>query len=229
MIRNKAMEIYTGNPGINMECTDYLGKEFQASVGWLNRFLNREGLSLRRKTTQGQKIPDQYMAKLTQFILYTRSLRIKNDYGLGNIYAMDETPVWLDMPGASTIEEIGVKSVPIRTTGHEKARGTVCLTAKGDGTKMPPVIVFKGKRMPKELENMTGVICFMSDNGWMNEELTKMYLRKVVGSIAFSPRLLIWDSYRCHISEATKAECKRLKIDMSVIPGGCTGLVQVYF
>jgi hypothetical protein len=65
------------------------------------------------------------LAKLTRFILLTRSHRIKTKYGLENIFAMDETPVWLDMQGTCLIEEIGGKSV-------------------------------------------------MSDNGWMNEDLTKM-------------------------------------------------------
>ena len=32
----------------------------------------------------------------------------------------------------------------VKTTGHEKTRVSVCLTAKADGTKLPPFIVFKG-------------------------------------------------------------------------------------
>jgi len=51
----------------------------------------------------------------------TRRLRHSKDYPLGSIGNMDETPLWLDMPGATTtITHSGEWSVPVRTTGHEK-------------------------------------------------------------------------------------------------------------
>ncbi len=34
------------------------------------------------------------------------------------------------------------------------------------------------------------------------------------------------DSFRCHISDQTKEELRRLKIDSAVIPGGCTKFIQ---
>ena len=33
---------------------------------------------------------------------------------------MDETLLWMDMPGDTTIARTGVKSVPLLTSGHEK-------------------------------------------------------------------------------------------------------------
>jgi hypothetical protein len=36
------MEIYSENPGINTNCTDNLGTDFKAFMGWQNRFLNQE-------------------------------------------------------------------------------------------------------------------------------------------------------------------------------------------
>jgi hypothetical protein len=83
--------------------------------------------------------------------------------------------------------------------------------------------------MFEELENVAGVYSIMSSNRWMNEDLTKTYLRKIIGALSFSPPLLVWDSFRCHISEAIKYECQKMKIDLSVIPGGCTGLIQVEY
>ena len=80
-----------------------------------------------------QKLPEQYIPKLANFIFYIRSMRIKNHYDLGNISAMDEMAVWLDMPGCTTVSVRGEASVPVRTTGHEKSRVTVCLTAKAKG------------------------------------------------------------------------------------------------
>uniref|UniRef100_A0A914VVJ7 C2H2-type domain-containing protein n=1 Tax=Plectus sambesii TaxID=2011161 RepID=A0A914VVJ7_9BILA len=42
----------------------------------------------------------------------------------------------------------------------------------------------------------------------------------------FGNRLLVWDSFRCHISAPIKEELKRLKLDNAVVPGGCTMFVQ---
>ena len=48
----------------------------------------------------------------------------------------------------------------------------------------------------------------------------------IVGSSMFGKRLLAWDSYRCHISDATKKQLKKLQIDTAVIPRGCTEFIQ---
>ena len=47
---------------------------------------------------------------------------------MSNILNMDETPVWFDMAGNFTIDQIGEKTVHIRSTGNEKNRFTVILT-----------------------------------------------------------------------------------------------------
>ena len=68
-----------------------------------------------------------------------------------------------------------------------------------------------------------GVKAVMWANGWMNQDLTDVWLNKLLGTLSFRHRLLVWDSFRCHISDATKST---MKIDMAVIPGGCTGIIQ---
>lgn len=64
---------------------------------------------------------------------------------------------------------------------------------------------------------------------WMNDECTSSYLQNIIGQSFFGKRLLAWDSFRCHISEATKKKLKQLQIDTAIIPGGCTKFIQVYF
>ena len=62
---------------------------------------------------------------------------------------MDKTPVSFDLPYNTTIDERGARSVSIRTTGHERTNFTVVLTCMVDGTKPPPLIIFKLKNIPK--------------------------------------------------------------------------------
>ena len=45
---------------------------------------------------------------------------------------MAETAVWSDMIGNVTVHTIGTKYVPLKTTGNEKVKVSVCLTAKAD-------------------------------------------------------------------------------------------------
>ena len=69
--------------------------------------------------------------------------------------------------------------------GNEKKRVSVCLSAKADGTKMKPFAVFQGaKREAAALNKNFRHCCAVasSSNGWINEELTLLYLKRVIGS-----------------------------------------------
>ena len=167
------------------------------------------------------------MPKVTGFIMKTRKLRHQKQYPLSHIGNMDETPVWFDMPGETTITNTGQRSVPVCTTGHDKARFTVVLSAMADGRKLKPFVVFKGIRPIAELERVSGVIVAYSKNGWMNESLTIDWVKRGWGTLNFGRRLLVWDAYRCHLMPSVKNVAEtHTNTDLSVIPGGLTSLVQ---
>ena len=65
-----------------------------------------------------------------------------------------------------------------------------------------------------------------SANGWMNTELTKVWVDSVVGAFAFNRRLLAWDSYECHMEDSITESLKSKKIDPVIVPGGCTKCIQ---
>ena len=190
--------------------------------------MKRHGLSLRRKTTVCQSTPADCIPKLVSFISHLRKQQIRYGYQNGAIFAMDETACWMDMPSDTTVAVTGARSVPLKTTGHEKNHFTVILTARADGLKMKPFIVFKGKgtRLIKELQKIPGVVIHFSSNGWMNDALTITYLRSIIGTFSFCKRLLVWDACRCHTSEAVRAETKKLRLHTAVVPGGCTKFIQ---
>ena len=110
--------------------------EFNASRGWLEKFMIRNGLSLRRRTTQAQKTPEKIIEKLVSYILYIRRMK-KKQYDLSQIIAMDETAVWHDMLSNTTVTNKGAKSVVLKTTGHEKSRVTVvCVSCSSQRWKV---------------------------------------------------------------------------------------------
>ncbi|KAL2087486.1 hypothetical protein ACEWY4_016314 [Coilia grayii] len=220
MIRTKAKEIF----GYVSDSKN--DETFTASAGWLRRFLKRNDFSVRRRTTVAQKDARHFTEKLVNFITHTARIIETTNIQPRNIIAMDETAMYFDMVGSTAVVP-GARSVPLET-GHEKCHLTVVLSAKADGTKLQPYVVFKGAIKEVEaMQNLNGVVVATSKNGWMNEELTADWLRRVVGKLNFAPRLLAWDSYRWHISEAIKTELKRgYNMTMAVIPCGCTKYIQ---
>ena len=95
---------------------------------------------------------------------------------------MDETPMYFDLVPGKTIDRVGVKSCVIRSTGAEKRHITVVLTVTADGSMLPPMVIFKGKRRLK-LEAPEGVIVCVQAKAWMDEDLMAEYLQ------------LIWQPY----------------------------------
>jgi hypothetical protein len=202
-------------------------EKFQASDKWFRGFLRRHDLALRRKTKISQKLPEQLSDKIIDFHKYIIKMRKKNNYDLGQIGNMDETPIFFDMVGNMTVDLKASKTVHVRTTGNEKNRFTCVLGILSNGVKLPPFVVFKGKRLPKNLPN--GIFVYMNEKGWMNEELTKIWIDRVWGNRPNSfdqKSLLVMDSFEGHKTELVKESCRKSKCDLAIIPGGLTSVVQ---
>ena len=57
---------------------------------------------------------------------------------------MDETTVYLDVPGEAILEDTGAQTFSIQTTGHEKNKVAGMLGALGDRTRLsPPLIILR--------------------------------------------------------------------------------------
>lgn len=197
LIQNKAMEIY---PSVRDG-----DKVFVASRFWLQRFLQRGGFSLRRRSTMTRTDPDLLTHKLVSFVDYVGKAVSSKRILEKDIIAMDETAVWFD------------------------SHLTVVLAAKADCTKLKPFIVFRGAAGEvKALQQQTSrAVIASSVNGCMNDALIADWLQSVVGKLSLTPRLLVWDSYRCHVSTATKAELNcGYNITTAVIPAGGTKHIQ---
>ena len=149
--------------------------------------MDRCGFSIRRQTTISQKLPQDYEEKLTKFQRYVMAKWKEHNFDLKYIGNADQTPLTFDIVTNSTVAEKGVKSVPLLSTGHEKDRFTVMLTCLGDGTKLPPYVVFKRKTLPKNWTFSKEVVVRCQAKGWMDKALVQDWLRTVwnkVGGIS---------------------------------------------
>ena len=85
----KAKSIYDEKFGDNEE----LKAGFVASNGWLTKFMKRNNLSMRRRTTITQKYPSHLTTKLVKYVVHVQRLSMKTNFSLDCIIAMDETTV----------------------------------------------------------------------------------------------------------------------------------------
>jgi len=204
-------------------------RNFKFSRKWVDGFMTRYKLSNRRRTTIAQRLPEDYVEQQSEFLSYVLYLRKENDYPLSLIGNMDETPMAFNLPSNTTIEQSGSKTISILSTGHERSNFTVVLACLADGTKLPPVIIFKLKKIPRE-EFPEGVIIRTNSEGWMNENEMLWWVENVWTKRANrgnNPRsLLVLDSFTAHKTEAVKQRFYEKRTDLAVIPGGLTSRLQ---
>src|SRR2546429_6216953 len=112
--------------------------------------MTRHKLSNRRKTTIAQRLPEDYIEQQSKFLSYVLYLRKENDYPLSLIRNMDKTTMAFNLPSSTTIEQSGLKTISILSTNHKCFNFTVVLAYMIDGTKLPPVIIFKLKKISQK-------------------------------------------------------------------------------
>src|SRR4051812_21247549 len=118
-------------------------KDAKFSQKWVDGFMSRHNLVNRRRTTVAQRLPENYVEQQSEFLSYVLFCRREHNYPLSLIANMDETPMSFNLPNNTTVEQSGARTVSILSTGHERSNFTVVLSCMADGTKLPPVIIFK--------------------------------------------------------------------------------------
>ncbi|KAF0702431.1 hypothetical protein AaE_015936 [Aphanomyces astaci] len=115
---------------------------------WVYAFLNRQGLSIRRPTRKGQKLPNHLKEIRDDFV---RSLQGRfsvfgtvADARWSRVVNMDETPVYFEPDVHTTIAPKGAKTVSARVCSTHNPRVSVCLDVTATGEKLPPFVIFKG-------------------------------------------------------------------------------------
>lgn len=219
MMQNQAKKI-----ALDLDITNFRG-----SGKWCYLFMKRNGLCMRVRTHLAQRMPEFYQEKTENFHKHIVNFRRIKNYEYSQIINMDEVPVNFYVPGNKTVDIKGRKSITIKTTGNEKNRFTVVLTCCADGSKLPPMIIFKRKKIPKN-EIPEGIIVHVQGSGWMDEQGMKVWSSEVLlkrqGGKEKNPALLVFDSFKAHLSEQFKNFAKKNNIDLAVIPEELTCQLQ---
>ena len=147
---------------------------FKASAGWLDKFLRRHSLTLRRQTSIQQKLPAQLEGKIATFLADIKAMWTQHQFPNDLIINMDETPVCFDMAANTTISKKGLREVIIYSTGAHKRRFTVILTHTASGKILQPFVIFKAKTqhiLKKVKAKECDVIVTTQPKAWMGHQL----------------------------------------------------------
>lgn len=203
--------------------------DFKGGPNWCYRFMKRNKISVRTRTTVGQELPSDWQKKKDDFLKYVMDIIAEKKLQLPQIINMDETPLTFDCPSNRTVDEIGTKTISILTTGHEKMSFTCVLACSANGDKLKPLLIFKRKTLPKGKFPSDVVVC-ANESGWMCEDMMFQWIEKVwqhrKGSFFDRKGLLILDSLRCHLLPSVKNRLKKLSTEFAAIPGGLTRILQ---
>ena len=214
----------------------------QKSIGilkkWWYKFLKRHFLTFRAGTHIGQKLPDSYSEKMRIFTKFNENLRKENDFDLDQIANIDETPLFMNIISKKTIAKIGSKEVIINTHGQERVHVTAILWIVADGTKLPPMLVFKGisggrveKRIQKHsLVKDRKIFAYCQPKAWNNEYIMRVWISEVWRKYCYfklqKDTMLVMDDASMHKLENVRQKIKDCHTEVSMIPAGLTRYLQ---
>lgn len=119
---------------------DHVNEKYKRSIGygWVRRFMRRQGLSFRARTTVKNLDSTEIQDTAAQYRVLKKELLAMDPRRLFN---MDETGICFEMPSNRTLAKRGTRSVAITTNGYERLRVTVILCCSAWGKKLPPLII----------------------------------------------------------------------------------------
>lgn len=205
-----------------------LGEENNISIKgsgrWVDGFMKRNGLSLRRTTNLTTLSDDILVERAVCYMTYLHEL--KSSINLSKTLLMDETSVFFEDIRTQTVDIKGRRHVVMRSTGFASMRITAAISVWANGKKAIPLIIHKGKDS-KDIRKQNGILETSQSKAWITQDIIINWIDLMFPRVDLSPgKCIIWDSCRAHISKAVKEHCQKREILMVVIPGGLTPYLQ---
>jgi hypothetical protein len=223
---------------------------FRFSNGWFQGFLSWHQITLRCVTNKASQLPSDYTNAIINWMRYNRrnsQLRPDNDLGLGdhpadvgryrlqNICNMDQTPLPFEYLDGKTYNQAGDSTIWVQQSqsGWDKRQATVQLTVFADGiSRVQPLIFFRGKGIgvavlaEMKLYDPRVIVKFNPKAYANGENLLQWLDEQVVPVLDNQPTLMVVDLFGAHKTDDVLDTMQANDITVSIIPGGCTGLIQ---
>ena len=120
--------------------------------------------------------------------------------------------------------------MPITALKNEKSGFTVHLALISSGNKIPPLIIFKGRRkLPPKFEIRGDKTCFVccSPSSWINQNIFSHWLQQVwYPAMNKKPSILLLDNFSGNITDSVHVIANQLQITLFPLPSGTTSISQ---
>jgi len=194
---------------------------FSASNGWIDRFKSRYRIASRFITTRcTQTIEEMQISIKAYFEDLNKTIHTLNPL---IIYNMDEVGIVFEPTSNHTLEVKGKKIVGKFSSGKEKERVTLIITAGSDGSLLPPFLIFKApkprtarfKDVPKNenvtfsdnetKENLRRSLTTLCQNytAWNTKRVMEKFYIPYYSKFAHPSSFLIFDNHSSHVSDDT--------------------------
>ncbi|CAI9733709.1 Hypothetical predicted protein [Octopus vulgaris] len=151
---------------------DLFPEIFKVSIHWLDNFLWRYELSLRRSTTLFKLEDAEVIQRALAFKSFIDGIDFSK-YNLSNIIAMDETAVFMGQGSKMTIEQTGTSSIYIASTGYESTRVTCILAIHLNETKVSLLTITKGKTKKRKWNEIQAFMSLKRRMAWCTQVVIK--------------------------------------------------------
>lgn len=220
------------------EDDNFRGKTTQQQYHMIRRLCKANCLVPRRGTHQAQEQPQVAIDEALEWLLETRPVVSAPNVDRKYILNMDQTPLNFSLQDGSTLNLAGERTVTVRGTGGGRDRTTVCLGVAADGSKLKPMMIFKGnptgtiaRRELPENPNRDDIALVCQPNAYQDEANMLQWIELCLAPYVADkpegvPCILFLDQFSAHQTDAVKARLEELGVELRLIPGGCTWLVQ---
>lgn len=232
----------------------------KTTAGRIRRWLKDKRISLRRVTHRAQNtryttlVMVEWIANRTNENMISRycatliadwvgtanSLISRGGYVPDAVVNMDETNFDFDDSRMVTLERVGARTVNGRATKSCK-RASVLLAVSQAGEKLPPFIIFQGKRHARIHREVTtlaekrgypaSVVMSVQANAWNDGELMLEWVKRVYKPWMLrkqlSKSLLILDDFRGHWVTPVTDALSAINTEPLLVPKGYTAKLQV--
>jgi len=163
----------------------YKNSPFKVLNCWCQRFMRRNGLSLRSITSNSPWCDSRFQDP--DVVEFVQTIKVHSEENCFVLWNMDETALWFETEEKKVVSKCGEKVTRVISTSS-KRRCTVVLCCGANGEKLIPFIIMKGKSgktLDRKFEtNRDGyprnVEIAHQSNSWMDEEIMIKWIHKVV-------------------------------------------------
>ena len=214
-------------------------KTIQQQYHIIRRLCVRNCFVVRQATHKAQEHPQKSVDEAIEWLQNVRPIVAAVPVAhRAYILNMDQTPLNFSLEDGKTLHLKGERTVTVRSTGGSKARTTVSLTVAMDGTKLKPFVIFKGTANGRIVRNefpqnpyRNDMVMVCQPNAYQDDQNMMTYVNTILvphlqQKAQGAPVVLFLDHFKVHYSNAMKQKMTELGVNLQIIPGGCTWLVQ---